>query len=585
MGSGFAALFYFCLSDKAKGISMKDHSINILKWIFKNIGKNKIYIFILTVAQISLSLSSIAIAWILSFIIDSTTLNETSGIYSKGILMITVIVFQIAVQALVRYFQEFIVSNIENKLKLKVFRNIISKNIQTIESLHSEDWMNRLTSDTVVVASSISTIIPDVSGIVVRIGATVLILIYLLPAFAVLAIIFGIVFVALTYVFRKKLKSLHKKIQELNGKLRMYMSEAITNLIIIHTFSIEKETVEKAESKMNSHKSARMKRNYFSNFCNTGFSVIIQGVYLIGVLFCAQGIIAGTITYGNFVAFLQLVIQIRGPMSNISTYLPKYYSMIASAERLMESEKYEDFYKTAPLKNKFIKNFYNKELKKIELKNIDFSYKDQSENKSNKVLRNFSMEISKGEYIAFTGASGCGKSTILKIIMCLYTIDKGERRIVTNNMTIPLNTEWSGLFAYVPQGNQLMSGTIREIITFNNTEKQDDFKVWESLKLACAYDFVRKLKEGLDTVLGENGYGLSEGQMQRLAIARAIYSDHPIILLDESTSSLDENTEKCLLNNLRNMTDKTILIVTHRSAVLDICDRQVIVTNNETKVI
>lgn len=186
------------------------------------------------------------------------------------------------------------------------------------------------------------------------------------------------------------------------------------------------------------------------------------------------------------------------------------------------------------------------------------------------VLDGFDLTIQKGEYVALTGDSGCGKSTLLKVIMCLYPLDKGERVMKTDNEEIALSAQWRRLFAYVPQGNHLMSGTIREVITFGDEEgMNEEQSIFEALSIACAKEFVMKLPLGIDTVLGEHGSGLSEGQMQRIAIARALFSQSPILILDESTSALDEATEKNLLTNLQKMTDKTVLIVTHRAAARD----------------
>ena len=166
--------------------------------------------------------------------------------------------------------------------------------------------------------------------------------------------------------------------------------------------------------------------------------------------------------------------------------------------------------------------------------------------------------------------------------MSIYLLDGGERYLTDTQGTKPLTAEWHRLFAYVPQGNQLMSGTIREIVAFaDKADMQNDERINRALQIACADDFVSELDGGIDTLLGERGTGLSEGQMQRIAIARAIFSESPILLLDEATSALDADTEKRLLQNLRRMTDKTVVIVTHRPAALEICDRVIDFTNTE----
>ena len=270
------------------------------------------------------------------------------------------------------------------------------------------------------------------------------------------------------------------------------------------------------------------------------------------------------------------------PFANISAYLPRYYAMLASAERLMEAEAFpdDDHGSAAPLPE--ILDLYEKRLRALGLRDISFTYYPPADTldglekgRMPLVLEHLSFSLRKGEYVAFTGQSGCGKSTVLKLLMCVYRPDCGERYCETaDGERHELTGAYRRLFAYVPQGNQLMHGTIRQIVSFADAGSANDEKrLREALTIACAEDFVDELEQGADTLLGERGAGLSEGQMQRLAIARAVFSKRPILLLDEATSALDEETESRLLRNLRSMTDKTVIIVTHRRAALGICDR------------
>ena len=200
-------------------------------------------------------------------------------------------------------------------------------------------------------------------------------------------------------------------------------------------------------------------------------------------------------------------------------------------------------------------------------------------------MKNVNLQIEKGDFVALTGHSGCGKSTLFKLMMCFYKLDGGQILLSKNNGEKEiLTSRYRRLFAYVPQGNGLMSGTVREIITFGDkSEMQNETAIQRVLETACAYKFVQELENGIDTVLGERGAGLSEGQMQRIAVARTIFSDNPVLLLDESTSALDEQTEKKLLENLKQMTDKTVIIVTHRPAALKICNKIITMTENGIK--
>lgn len=253
----------------------------------------------------------------------------------------------------------------------------------------------------------------------------------------------------------------------------------------------------------------------------------------------------------------------------------------------MEAEGFDDYCPEGVIGSAEIHRFYRDSFKGIRFDNAGFTYlppvrnDDAQKNNMPVVMKNVDIEITKGEYVAFTGHSGCGKSTLLKLMMCLYSLDEGRRYLVTADGEAELTSKWSRLFAYVPQGNQLMSGTVRDIVSFSDrTREKCDTDIERALKISCADEFVYKLESGIDTMLGERGAGLSEGQMQRIAIARAVFSDAPILLFDEATSALDEQTEKRVLQNLQNMTDKTVLIVTHRPAALDICDKIVKFSEN-----
>ena len=285
--------------------------------------------------------------------------------------------------------------------------------------------------------------------------------------------------------------------------------------------------------------------------------------------YIGYGILKGTVSYGTFAAVLQLVGQIQTPFANLSTFLPQYYAMVASVERLMEAESFPDDCPEGQLDQEEIDRLYHGSFRGLRFENVSFAYPDREERVS--VLKDVSAEAKKGEIVAVVGPSGQGKSTLLKLLLCLYPVDGGQRLLQTDAGEEPLRAAHRGLFAYVPQGNRIFSGTIREALTFGDVDVGDE-DIWRALDVAAA-DFVRELSEGLETRLGERGAGLSEGQLQRLAIARALLSEHPILLLDEATSALDEGTEARLLDNLKRMTDRTVLIVTHRPRVREISDR------------
>lgn len=556
---------------------MKNNST--LKWLWKITGFKKIYIAVLIFIQAVLGINSAIYAVLLKNIIDSAMAESFSDFKLYVLEIILLVAFNLILRAFVRFLEEYSRSTFENILKERLFSCLLKKNYASVTSIHSGEWINRLTNDTVVTSNAIVEIFPGIVGMTVKLFAALIMILKLEPRFAYILFPCGALLIFFTYAFRKKLKRLHKKIQEKDGNLRTFLQERLGSLIIVRTFSAEKQTEKDSLEKMQEHKNARMKRNHFSNFCNIGFGMAINGMYILGIIYCGYGILIGTVSYGTLMAVAQLIAQIQSPFANITGYLPKFYAMTASAERLMESENFEDYHKKNIIEKSKIQSFYKNDFKGISFENVDFTYTPPVCNNNSKknmpvVLKNINIEIKKGEYIAFTGHSGCGKSTFLKLLMCLYPVDSGEKFLLTNNGKIRLTSEWCRLFAYVPQGNQLMSGTIREIIAFS--DKSRDFfdkDIKNALKISCADEFIDNLENGVDTFLGERGTGLSEGQMQRIAIARAVFSENPILLLDEATSALDEKTEKKVLSNLKNLTDKTVIIVTHRPAALDICNK------------
>lgn len=534
-----------------------------LHFISEVAGYGKLYIVFLLLVQAVLGISSVFYALLLRGLIDGAVAHDRSKMVSYCILFASLVVGQIALRAVLRFLEEFSKATYENAFKKRLFSGLLTHNYGEVTATHSGEWMNRLTSDTVVVAEGLATIVPGVVGMVTKMAGALVVILIMEPRFAYILVPGGILLVLLTYIFRKQLKKLHKQMQEKDGLVRIFLQEHLGSLMIIKTFGREADSLAQAAGHMEEHKKARMSKNHFSNICNIGFGAVMNGAYVLGAVYGAFGIYNGTMSYGTFMAMLQLISQIQNPFANITGYLPKYFAMIASAERLMEVENYEEDIENGAIGMGDTFGLFH----------VDFTYMPPVVTKGKTimpvVLKDYSLEVRKGEFIAFTGPSGCGKSTVLKLLIGLYTVDAGEIYGCVRSM-----------FAYVPQGNQLMSGSIRDIITFSdkkeNNKSQDEAGIYKALQIACADGFIAELEQGIDTLLGERGAGLSEGQMQRLAIARAVYSNRPVLLLDEATSALDARTERTVLKNLRGMTDKTVIIVTHRPAALEMCDRQII---------
>lgn len=546
-----------------------------LKWIFK-VANKKRYVGAMVLIQALLSVSGVVYALLLRRVIDAAVSGNKEGFINAFGLVVGLVVTQILLRAWNRYLEEYVKVHTENAFKKRLFDQILKKDYATVSKMHSAEWLNRLTSDTAVCATGIMGILPALVGMSVKLVAALAMILVIEPMFIWIVIPAGLVMLFFNCAFRKILKRQHKHIQEKDGLLRVFLQEHISSLMILRAFVTEKQSQDESAVKMEEYEEAILKRSRFWNVCHIGFSFGMYTMYLIGgVGYCGYGILTGAISYGTFTAMLQLISQIQSPFANMSGIAPRFYSMLASAERLMEIEEYEDDCEGKVKTLEEIKDFYRHEYKGISFENAFFTYKQLKESDvAPAVLNNLSMKVEKGDYIALTGHSGCGKSTTIKLLMSLYPLDEGECNILTTNGKEPLTSEWRRLFAYVPQGNHLMCGTIRELIAFSDkTRMNQEDEIKRALEISCAWEFVKELEDGIDTVLGEKGQGLSEGQMQRLAIARAIFSECPILLLDEATSALDELTERTVLDNLKIMTDKSVLIVTHRMKALEICNK------------
>lgn len=566
-------------------MKQKNNDSKTLRWLWVRAKGKKRYIFILLIVETLLNILGVCFALYLSGIVDSAMAQNWGQFNMYCVLILTQVAVQFVLQVIAHFLEEFTRSTLENGLKRQLFRNLLTGDYASVTATHSGEWLNRLTSDAAIVANGMTSIFPKMTGMVIRLVVSLGLMVVLVPVFGVSFIFGGLLVMVVTWGLRKGMKQLHKKIQIADGNLRVFLTERLGSMMILRAFEQESAAIDQGDKLMNEHKAARIKKNHITNMFHSGFSLAVNAVYVFAAIYCGYGIINRTMSYGMFTAMLQLVGKTQGPIGNLSGFFPQYSAMLASAERLMEAESYVKEPEQRAVED--VNTYYQTSFRSIGLRNAGFTYMPVGDPESGKesrptVLKGLDMEIAKGEYVAFCGPSGCGKSTVLKLLMSMYTLDEGQRYVTDEAGERSLTAAWRSLFAYVPQGNQLMSGTIREVVTFADPEKSGlDDRIHRALEIACAEQFVAELPDGLDTLLGERGAGLSEGQMQRIAIARAVFSERPILLLDEATSALDEQTEAKLLDNLRSMTDKTVIIVTHRPAALDITDKIITFKPNE----
>ena len=567
---------------------MKEKSTHT--WLKKVTKKYRFFVVLLTVFEIIVSGLGICYALVMKQMVDRAVVKDSHGFVMGMIGFGMLVLGQLMIRIITRQISEYTRSSMENTLKQRLFQSILIKDYGSVSLKHSEEWMNRLTSDTVVCADGMTDILPGLFGMMIRLVGSLVLILYLQPGLAVIMIPGGILFVIITVVLRRPLKRFHKDVQEKDGKVRMYLQERISSMLVVRVFGVENIAVEQAADTMEVHKGSRMRKAWISNICNSGFSLAINGMYLLGIGFCGYGIIHGNVTFGTLTAMIQLIGQLQSPLASLGGYVPRYYTMIASAERLMEVEQYEDADGAILYSADEVQKLYEEQIREIAFEHVSFCYPG----KDDVVLQDVSFSIAKGDSMAVTGTSGCGKSTMLKLLMGIYRPQTGTITVILNDGTSIAIENMKRLFAYVPQGNFLMGGSVRDVITFgkskdgtadclktdnadrDHADRNDmdlDEKLERAVHLACA-DFVYDLPMQLDTILGEKGAGLSEGQMQRIAIARALYADRPVLILDESTSALDQQTERKLLDNLKQLTDKTVLFVSHRLPALEICSKQ-----------
>lgn len=549
-------------------------SNSTLRWICRGAGSGKKWVLCKTVARGAQGLAGLGYAYMLRSVVDSAVSGSASGFRQSIGLLAALALCTVLLLALTRFADERARAVLEKEYRLGFFSQLLRRDYTMVTKTHSGEWMNRMTSDTAVVVNGTVTILPELCGVLVRLIGALVCLYLTVPRMVYILLPMGAAVAVVSYLLRVRMKQLHRNVQEADGKARSFLQERLYSLLAIHAFTREDITEENARQHLDALVRARIRKNRFSNFSSTALNAVLLGAQIIGVGICCQGILENTMTFGTMSAVLYLVGMLEGPMVSISSFLPAGYATFASAERLMEIESYPMETPEAPMETAAARQFYAQQFQALGLENACFAYEDDP---SNDVLRNLDLHIQKGEFAAFTGESGCGKTTTLKVLLNLYPLDSGSAYLQHSDGTKqPLTAKWRSLFAYVPQGNQLTFGTIRETVAFSDPQlMKKDTEIEEALRIACADSFVKELPDGLDTVLGERGTGLSEGQMQRLAIARALLTRRPVLLLDEATSALDAATEEAVMQNLRSMTDRTVLIITHRESVLRYCDKHI----------
>ncbi len=539
-----------------------------LSWIVKTSKKQGLKLLALILSNAFFSILSVVFAFAIKGILDGAQYNDKDKIITHSILIFGVVILQFVFRIIINGLSERIRGKLDMDYRAHVFSQILRKKQDKISVYHSGDLMNRLTSDVSAVSDGVSTILPTIVSAVTRLLSAVIALILLDWKFAVAFVIAGsLVFLVIT-LLRNKLKSLHKQAQESEGKFRSFMQECLEHLLAVKAFSANDRIERKSDSLQEDNFKIKMRRKNYSVTGHATYNFIFSAGYLFALIYGAANIFLGVLSYGDLSAILQLVNNVQVPFASLSNVLPKYYSMLASAERLIEIENLED----EPHEDGVDAWGVYRKMNGIIADGLSFSYDRDV------VLRNASLRIDKGDFVLISGVSGVGKSTLIKLLMGVYQPDKGELWADVDGQKLAFGVGTRKLFSFVPQGNMLFSGTLKDNVTFINNDASDE-EIENALIISQAKEFIDELPEGLNTVVGENGVGLSEGQIQRIAIARAVLASAPIMLLDECTSALDEQTEKQVLDNLRALDDITVILISHKKAAMNVCNRKIIVKN------
>ena len=546
----------------------KEDNKATLKWIYARTKRFLPAVAVTSLISAFTAVSYVLLALITKRVLDIATKNAAGSLAAAGTALFAVIAVQVILSACQSLLNAYVNGRLTLSLRSYLFTLICRKRYSQISRYHSGDILNRLTSDVDVVVSSSVSIIPSVVSTVAKITAGIGAMIFMNPIIAAVILVLGITVPAIGRAINKKYKYMHKECQRTEGKTRSFMQECFENIVVIKSFASEKPFVKRLTVFMEDNFRLKIKRTGISVLASICLYTFFTAGYYAVLLWGAGGLAAGTLTYGTLMAFLQLISQLRAPLQNVSGILPQYYSALASAERLIELEKTED---EKPALEKESADRLKDNFESLEINGLCFGYGREA------VIENCSFKIEKNKITAVTGESGSGKSTLFKLILGLYSPTAGS---ITVNGKIPVDASVRGLFAYVPQGNMVLSGTVKDNITLCNPDV-DEERLINAAKAAEIYDYISSLPDGFDTVLSERGAGLSEGQIQRISIARALLTEAPVLLLDEATSALDETTETRVLENIKAMSAKTVVFITHRNTSLKVCDRIIRVENKK----
>lgn len=524
-------------------------------------------VILIMVLGLTDTMISIGLAIILKKIIDGAAsggLNmEVILLYLGGVLLSMLI--SISTQLISAVLNERFSFGIRKQIYDKIIRSYWIE----VKKYHTGDLLTRLTSDTEIVSEGIVVLIPTIVRLFIELLLTFFTLFYYEPSLAIFALVLAPISGLICFVLGRKLKVLQIKVQESESRYRSFIQESLSNLLIVKAFANENNSVERLANLREERFYWIFKKSKLGLMSSAILSLSFQlgyiGAFSIGSFLLASK----AITFGTMSIFMTLVNRIQTPILALAQTVPRIVSVLASTGRIIELQE-------IPLEETKELSGMDTTQVGVKVDKLYFGYSDDI------VLDNVSFSVKPGEFVAVVGASGIGKTTLIRLIMSFVHSAAGSIQFVNNRgETEKVNAGVREFISYVPQGNTLFSGTIRDNILMGKLFATEE-EIQEALQLSSSAHFVQQLPHGVDTVIGERGHGLSEGQAQRIAIARALIRKSPFLILDEATSALDELTELDVIEGIRSLKPRiTCLIITHRKSVLRYCDRELHIDNKK----
>ena len=536
---------------------------NETKWLYSYAAKYKWLIVIYIV--IGLFATGLALA---ASLVTKNLINEVLGgkISAAAVALYVFLGLSgIAVSALNRRLSAKISLRVNNEIRADVFGKFISTTWEEVSAFHSGDLLNRINGDVSTVADSVIGWIPSVTIKSAQFIGAIAIICYYDAAMALLSLISIPAAALISSLLLRKMRSYGTKIREAGSELMSFFEESLQNIQTVKAFGLSQSLDGRLAQLQKIYYDTSLEYNALSVKVTSGMSVLGLFVSYLCMGWCIFRLFTGAIDIGTMVLFIQLSSYLSSSISSLISSVPTVISATVSAGRIISVLNLPREEEDESLAAREIADFG--EAPEIEFRDVSFGYKN-----GGKVFSEVNLTVAPGEFAAFVGPSGGGKTTLLRLLLGLVKPQSGKATLSAKGKTTEISSATRRIFTYVPQEKAMFSGTVAEMLRLFSPEATDE-EINAALKAACAYDFVAALPEGINTPLGERGAGFSEGQNQRLAIARAVLRKAPVLLLDEATSALGLETERRVLENITALCrGKTLIVMTHRESVLPLCD-------------